>query len=152
MYGTPTYLSWQNMLQRCLNPKNTNYPKYGALGVKVCDEWNPSAGGSFENFLADMGIRPDNHSINRINSNLLYSKDTCEWADNPTQAYDQNVRKDNTTGIAGVRWRKDRNVYEARISKDGVQILLYYGKSLEDAIQARLEADKLYYPLILEKE
>lgn len=148
MYGTPTYISWQNMLQRCLNPKNTNYHKYGALGVKICNEWNPKTGGSFENFLHDMGVRPDNHSINRIKSNLLYSKETCEWANANIQAYDQVVRKENTTGVAGVRWRKDRNVYESRISKDGKQLLLYYGPSLQDAINARIEAEKFYYPEI----
>jgi hypothetical protein len=148
MYGSRTYNSWQTMIQRCTNPNNTNYPKYGGKGVIVCDRWLPESGGSFENFIEDMGVRPQNTSLNRIDSSKIYSKETCEWANANIQAYDQVVRKENTTGVAGVRWRKDRNVYEARISKDGKQLLLYYGPSLQDAINARIEAEKIYYPEI----
>jgi hypothetical protein len=37
MYGTPTYNSWQNMIQRCTNPKATGYAKYGGKGIAVAD-------------------------------------------------------------------------------------------------------------------
>jgi hypothetical protein len=141
MYGTPTYYSWTNMLQRCNNPNNTNYDKYGGKGIVVCKRWY-----DFENFMEDMGLRPEGMTLNRINSAKIYSKKTCEWATTSVQSYDRNLRKENTIGVRGVRWRKDRNMYEARISKNGVQILLYYGESLEDAIRARLEADSIYYP------
>jgi len=30
---------WNNMIQRCTNPKNNRYSTYGARGITVCDEW-----------------------------------------------------------------------------------------------------------------
>ena len=47
---SPTYHSWQSMLQRCTNPNALKYDNYGGAGVIVCDRWL-----SFENFLTDMG-------------------------------------------------------------------------------------------------
>jgi len=49
--GTRIYSIWSNMIQRCTNPKNTNYPNYGARGVFVCDRWL----NSFKLFYEDMG-------------------------------------------------------------------------------------------------
>lgn len=144
MCYTPTYNSYNSMLQRCYNPKNTNYYKYGAVGVKVIDRWNPVTGGCFENFLEDMGERPLNHTLNRINSSLLYSKDTCEWANNHTQSYDQRLNKRSKTGVAGVRMKSGTSKYESHFNHDGISIRLYYGDSLEDAIKARRDAELKY--------
>lgn len=140
------------MVQRCNNPKNTNYKKYGGLGIVICDRWNPTRGGSFANFIEDMGKRPIGMSLNRKESCKLYSKDTCEWATTEAQSFDQKVRKDNTIGISGVRWRSEKGAYEARISKCKKQILLYYGKSLEDAIKARLYAEMEFYPTMFHRK
>lgn len=38
-HRNPLYGTWNSMRHRCNNPKNIAYPRYGALGVKVCDEW-----------------------------------------------------------------------------------------------------------------
>jgi hypothetical protein len=58
-----TYTTWSNMLSRCLNPKSVGYRYY--KDVTVCDRWNPKAGGSFANFVADMGLRPKGRTIGR---------------------------------------------------------------------------------------
>ena len=70
------YRVWDAMKQRCVNPNNSSYNRYGAKGIKVCDRWL----NSFQNFLEDMGERPSkNHSIGRIKSELGYYKDNCRW-------------------------------------------------------------------------
>lgn len=33
--ASPTYRSWVSMLARCSNPKASNYPLYGARGIKI---------------------------------------------------------------------------------------------------------------------
>lgn len=50
-----TYQCWQDMKGRCYNMKAQQYKNYGARGIKVCDRWLTS----FENFVADMGYKPD---------------------------------------------------------------------------------------------
>lgn len=80
--------TWVNMRQRCENPNNNGYHKYGARGITVCERWK-----SFEHFFADMGKRPTKkHSIDRINSLNGYSPDNCRWA---TAKQQQNNRTNN---------------------------------------------------------
>src|SRR6266478_286207 len=51
--GSPAYLSWQAMKQPCLDPNAARFPKYGAIGVTICDRWLGADG--FTHFLADLG-------------------------------------------------------------------------------------------------
>ena len=76
MCGTPEYNSWTSMKQRCTNPNATSYTEYGERGIKVCDRWLDS----FENFLADMGLKPGpNYSLDRNNTNGEYCPENCSW-------------------------------------------------------------------------
>jgi hypothetical protein len=68
-----TYRTWSAMKNRCLNPNSLDYPDYGGRGIIVCDRWL----NSFENFLADMGERPEGYSIERIDVNGNYEKSNC---------------------------------------------------------------------------
>ena len=73
---SPTYLSWQAMKGRCLNPdKGSYYREYGGRGITVCDRWL----NSFENFLADMGPCPDDLTLDRINNESHYEPGNCRW-------------------------------------------------------------------------
>jgi len=83
---TSTHAIWRTIIQRCLNPKNHKYANYGGRGIQLCDRWNPRKGGSFENFLSDMGERPEGLSIDRINNDGNYEPNNCRWADAITQA------------------------------------------------------------------
>lgn len=73
---TPEYMIWKNMKGRCTNPRNGMYKHYGGRGIKVCDRWLTS----FENFLADMGVRPTNkHQLDRTGNNGNYEPGNCRW-------------------------------------------------------------------------
>lgn len=78
--GTPTYRTWQNMMNRCGNPKATQYKYYGGRGVTVCERWH-----DFRNFLEDMGERPNGKTIDRVEDALVYSKENCRWATHSEQ-------------------------------------------------------------------
>ena len=79
--GTSIYWRYQHMLERCYDPTCPEYKWYGGSGVTVCDRWNPAKGGSFENFLADMGEPPEPglHLDKDIAGGKVYSPQSCRW-------------------------------------------------------------------------
>lgn len=83
------------MRKRCLNPNTHNFKDYGERGIKVCDRWL----NSFENFLADMGERPNGMTIDRINPNGDYEAGNCRWATPQMQA--RNRRNSITVEYRG---------------------------------------------------
>lgn len=94
MSRTPEYRVWLGMLNRCRNPRDSAFHKYGAKGVSVCQRWH-----SFEAFIADMGLRPsDDHSIDRIDGSKDYAPDNCRWA---TREEQQNNLRNNVNITIG---------------------------------------------------
>ena len=135
--GTPTYHSWQAMKQRCNNPSNPSYKRYGGRGITYVKRWE-----EFENFLSDMGERPEGTTIGRKDNNKGYSKNNCRWESSREQHRNKTQRKSNTGHkyISRERCRDVKNGYVYRVSIPGV-IKTKFTK-LEKAIEARNNAIK----------
>src|SRR3990167_10813452 len=70
---TPEYNTWRQLRQRCQNPHNPAWRNYGGRGIMVCERW-----ASFENFIADMGLKPGaEYSIDRVNNDANYEPSNC---------------------------------------------------------------------------
>lgn len=142
----PAYESWRGMKSRCLSEKDNHYKYYGALGIKVCEEWLDSENG-FMNFYNDLGERPAGKTLDRIDVHGDYCKDNCRWADLTTQAYNTNRGHLNKSGKIGVRLvrRKSGAKYVATISYNNKSYYLGIFDYFEEACKAREEAEIKYY-------
>jgi hypothetical protein len=91
MKGTPTYRSWVAMKNRCTNPRQDNYGRYGARGIAVCDRWLGEGG--FDAFLYDMGERPEGTTLDRIDPDGNYEPANCRWATAEEQERNKRPRR-----------------------------------------------------------
>jgi hypothetical protein len=118
----PTYRSWQGMKVRCLNLKHHSSERYGRRGIAICPEWL----NNFDRFKADMGDRPEGMTLDRIDSNLGYSKANCRWANRTEQA--ENRRNTRWFEWGGQRLCLAGVARAANVDYSTLYQCIFYGK------------------------
>src|SRR5579859_6236686 len=79
---TPEYMAWQHMKNRCLNPRDPKFHRYGGRGITVHAPWVSS----FSLFSDHIGPRPtEKHTLDRIDVNRGYEPGNVRWATQKTQ-------------------------------------------------------------------
>ncbi|MCM1214016.1 MAG: hypothetical protein NC548_05800 [Lachnospiraceae bacterium] len=105
---TKLYSTWQSMNKRCYLPTYHEYPRYGARGITVCDEWNAKfidtspvhpflafrAWAIIAGYPADessLEFTRNEYSLDRVNNDGNYCPDNCAWR----TARDQALNRSN---------------------------------------------------------
>ena len=132
-YGTPTYKSWSEMKYRC-NSNVKNYEK-----ITYIKEWE-----YFENFLRDMGERPKNTSLDRIDVYGNYEPKNCRWATTETQ--ENNKKNNRYYDIDGEKLTLSQIARKYKISRSNLANKIYiYKMNIYDAIEYLLKKGGNYY-------
>lgn len=98
------------MIDRCTKPHAHNYKWYGAIGIKVCQEWMDD----FFAFAKYVGDRPLNATLDRYpNQDGNYEPGNVRWATKMEQVHNQrsniNVTHDGRT-LCLKEWAKEYDI------------------------------------------
>jgi hypothetical protein len=72
-------------------------------------------------------------------------KENLRKASRSEQCQNRSLFRNNTSGVTGVSLRKEDNMWKAQLQKDGKIVLFEYFINKEEAIKARLKAEKEYF-------
>jgi hypothetical protein len=88
---------------------------------------------------------PPGYVVDHING-IPWDNRKCNLrlATQQQNCWNTTVRLDNSSGIRGVHFRSDRNVWESRIRAEG-KIVIQHFRNMEDAIKDRLAKEELYF-------
>ena len=148
MTDSRLYLVWKGMKARCYVESHNHYEQYGARGIVVCDEWKNDFQ-AFYNWAMQNGY--DENALrnecmlerNDVNGN--YCPENCCWTNATKQCINQNLRKDNKTGIKGVNWDESRNMWQAQLQINKKKVLNEHFNNFDDAVKARKDAELKYF-------
>lgn len=88
MHKHPIYRCWEGIIQRCTNPKNAAWPRYGGRGITVCERWR-----EFINFRDDMfSSWQPGLTIDRIDNDAGYYPGNCRWVTQKENNSNRNKR------------------------------------------------------------
>lgn len=109
----PLYAVWHRMKSRCFNPNEPRYDRYGGRGITVSERWM-----EFDNFVADMGERPEGASLDRINNDGNYEPGNCRWATPAEQTRNRNCNVLTEEDVGFIRLLLSYNMKVTDIGKE----------------------------------
>lgn len=133
-----SYNTWRAMLRRCNNPKDKDYPRYGARGITVCSEWE-----DYRVFAADMGEPEGEQTLDRVDNSKGYSKENCRWASPHVQAI--NSKRPSKTGHRGVVYLSKYKKWMASITVHKKRYYSVVFDSVEGAVTARKQLEERHW-------
>ncbi len=124
------YWAWQSIKKRCYYTQGKQYDDYGGRGIRVCDRWLHS----FDNFIADMGMKPTSkHTIEREDNDGDYTPTNCRWATRQEQA--RNKRNNRLLSYGGVTKTAAQWNEEKGFSRNLLRDRLRWGWTIEQAME-----------------
>lgn len=139
-----TYSAWANMKNRCNRSDDKASKHYKDRGITYTQEWE-----KFQGFLDDMGVCPDNLTLERVDVDGNYEKSNCRWDTRSVQTHNRRKISCKNPEVysskIGVSWSLTSKKWMAKLVKDGVVVLRErFVDELEAAI-AYDDASELHY-------
>jgi hypothetical protein len=107
LYGT-----WRNMLDRCYKPSHRYFALYGGRGIEVCDRWRESP----LTFYADMGVRLEGLTLERIDSDGDFEPGNCRWGRCVPQRANLHPRR-SALPVAEIRALSEAGVSQKELAR-----------------------------------
>lgn len=132
--GTRLYNVWANIIARCCKPYSTEYKRYGARGIEICDEWHDFA--VFREWAMAHGYDENaSHgecTIDRIDVNGNYCPENCRFVDSIVQQ--NNKRNSRLIEYEGKTFTLAQLARKSGLSIGTLWARLNYGWSIEKAM------------------
>lgn len=140
------YHTFNSMVKRCYNKKDSGYSRYGGRGIKICQDWNPYLLGWEESF-TNFKLWADGHgytgelTIERIDNDVNYCPNNCKFITKIEQADHKRRSKYFTyKGITKTarQWSRDPLcVVSSMIFYNGMRL----GWDIKEALTTKLMAN-----------
>lgn len=126
---THEYYCWSSARDRCVNPNNKRFHRYGGRGITMCEDW----AGSFAVFFRDIGPADEPRmTLERIDNDRGYEPGNVRWATFREQA-NNTVRNHNLTYLGRTMsisaWEREIGVQYGMVKHR-----IHRGWSVEDAL------------------
>jgi len=126
--GTRLYKVWCAMKERCANPHNKSYRRYGGRGITVCEEWERSFS-AFREWAMENGYK-DKLTIDRIDTDVGYSPNNCRFV--TTAQQNRNYSRNHLITYNGQTKCLSDWADELGINRATVLFRIKSGKPLEE--------------------
>lgn len=109
------FSTWRGMNIRCYDDRHKSFHRYGGRGITVCPEWRWDNCLCFVNFIKDVGERPTDYTLDRIDNESNYCKDNCKWSTKKEQQNNLGKSICNKSGNVGVSYNKRNKCWLVQI-------------------------------------
>jgi hypothetical protein len=143
---TKLYGVWNAMRGRCNSPGTKDYKRYGARGIRVCDEWNDYA--VFRAWALKSGFRKG-LTLDRKDSDGDYYPANCQWI--PKGEQQANIRRAIRLTLNGETKSLYRWARVVGMSADLLRARVYEGWTDEQVLTTPLLRNGHYRPGVQHK-
>lgn len=132
----PNYARWLSMRDRCNNPSNNNYDRYGARGITYSKEFDDFT--VYNDYINSLPGYNDLNTIDRIDNDKGYIRGNLRWANMSTQCSNKTYKDLSTSSkYIGVHYCNTHNSWISKIQHKGKNVFCKYYPNQEEAVKAR---------------
>ena len=135
------YQLYWHIKSKCYNKRFPDFKYYGARGITLFEEWLDDFDCFVDYIIKELGPRPNDMSLDRINNNGNYEPGNLRWATPSQQASNQRkpitkVTRTNTQEKY-ITWREAKKRFVVQINRRYICLYSASFLTLKEAIIAR---------------